>query len=273
MFAKSSLSSTAAVFMPGATGATVTESYMQQQYYTNNCEQMNSYGMGYGYNYDTYSQDAYGHGQQWVTNNWTKKPDVLNLDDFSDLSDSDDEAVANVAAVAKKVDTKVAPPEALVMECGSAEPAEEPSPCAISGKDAKDLEAESDAHETFGERTVSTSDISSASSEPEGEASEILENVYDLRFLLKCRTTSTEPPEVVYRAMAVEEPKKLKGGDDSGVEAYQSTQRIEGDPKEDAQIIIVEVGSFRKFLGSTTKALEECRLQRASEPQHQIHLE
>ena len=29
-----------------------------------------------------------------------------------DLSDSDDEAVANVAAVAKKVDTKVAPPEA-----------------------------------------------------------------------------------------------------------------------------------------------------------------
>lgn len=212
MFAKSSLSSTAAVFMPGATGATVTESYMQQQYYTNNCEQMNSYGMGYGYNYDTYSQDAYGHGQQWVTNNWTKKPDVLNLDDFSDLSDSDDEAVANVAvaAVAKKVDTKVAPPEALVMECGSAEPAEEPSPCAISGKDAKDLEAESDTHETFGERTVSTSDISSASSEPEGEASEILENVYDLRFLLKCRTTSTEPPEVVYRAMAVEEPKSSK---------------------------------------------------------------
>lgn len=22
-------------------------------------------------------QDAYGHGQQWVTNNWTKKPDVF----------------------------------------------------------------------------------------------------------------------------------------------------------------------------------------------------
>lgn len=209
MFAKSSnLSSTAAVFMPQGT---TTTGYMQQQYYTNNCE-MNSYGMGsysYGYN-NSYSQ-SWNSAQNWTSGHdvYAKKSDVLNLDDFSDLSDSDNESVASTPLMkTSTVKKEVAAPEALVVETEPNEPAEEPSPCATDTKSLatlKDLEAEPAS--AFGtERTLSTGEISSASSEPEGEMSVTATGgpVYDLAFLLKCRMP-TEAPAMWYRTMEVEE--------------------------------------------------------------------
>lgn len=205
MFAKSSnLSSNAAVFMPQGT----TTGYMQQQYYTNNCD-MNSYGMGsYSYGYDN------SYSQSWTSQNWTgasghgvyaKKTDVLNLDDFSDLSDSDTESVTSTPLMkTSTVKKEVAAPEALVMEIEPNEPAEEPSPCATDSKSPvtlKDLEAETQS--AFGTRTLSS--LSSASSEPEGEMSVTLGGpCYDLAFLLKCRMP-TEAPAMWYRTMEVPE--------------------------------------------------------------------
>lgn len=199
MFAKSSnLSSTAAVFMPQGT---TTTGYMQQQYYTNNCE-MNSYGMGsyiYGYN-NSFSQ-SWNSAQNWTSGHdvYAKKSDVLNLDDFSDLSDSDNESVASTPLMkTSTVKKEVAAPEALVVETEPNEPAEEPSPCATDTKSLatlKDLEAEPAS--AFGtERTLSTGEISSASSEPEGEMSVTATGgpVYDLA--PGCPTKQQVPPEV-----------------------------------------------------------------------------
>ncbi|CAJ1363573.1 unnamed protein product [Effrenium voratum] len=215
MFAKSSaLSSSAPVFAPQAS--------LESQEYQNTC---------YGYGEQFYQNNGYGNGEYYQVNcygaqvqanmspyymiggngytntnsgSFTStycKESALNLDDFSDLSDSDSDDDA------PKVSAKLIISEVTELP-ESVEPAEEPSPCATSGLTQSNFEDE----------TVSVVSLSSASSEPEGEEVDTADKfsdemdsdtVYDIRRLLTFREAlQHQEPLKLYRTMAVkqEEP-------------------------------------------------------------------
>ncbi|CAK9071745.1 unnamed protein product, partial [Durusdinium trenchii] len=195
MFANSStLSSTAAVFQPQGVAA------MEYQYYG---QQMNSYDMGsYHYGYDhTYCSNHYSNGGFHLP----QKQEVLNLDDFSDLSDSDEESAP--IKVAKDIAADIAEVSEIHDE-QLPEPAEEPSPlpCAMRTFNFKETSEAETPKESETETPETLSSASSASSEPENE--EEASPVYSVRLLLNLRAPlSTEEPLVLYRTEPVPEEK------------------------------------------------------------------
>ncbi|CAE7244432.1 unnamed protein product [Symbiodinium natans] len=242
MFANpSTLSSFAPEFQPNGPAPA---QFMQNQYYSSSAtyqypgqEQMQQGGMSSyyanaGYSYDCYQNGAYGNAAytgnsysqgQYGTGhyangnygNYSKntcngrarnpRAAAINLDDFSDLSDSDSDA----EIVAKPMSEKKVP---AALETSSdaessedAEPAEEPSPSAAD--EAVDL-----LKDTTSEAAHS---ISSASSEPEeeelGPLSEDADTdpstVFSLKQMLIWRETmlkSKEEPVILYRTQIFE---------------------------------------------------------------------
>ena len=137
----------------------------QTRFYGNAVGAGNNQGQGYGnsmYNHGVHPKGAYN------TRMRNPRAAAINLDDFSDLSDSDSDAeiAAKPSELTIVKGKKV--PDALVgrfsdAEAEDAEPAEEPSPCAADK--AADLSKEKD-EDVSSEVELS---ISSACSEPEAE--------------------------------------------------------------------------------------------------------
>ncbi|CAE7768326.1 PKAR [Symbiodinium sp. CCMP2456] len=252
----STLSSFAAEFQPS--GASPAHS-MQNQYYSSSAtycqyqgqEQMQQGAMtgyyantAYGYDCyqdvaysnaayggDAYNQGYYGGGQYTNSNfghcaksAYNGRPRhpraaAINLDDFSDISDSDSDAEipAKIAAAKeKKVPDALETSSEAISE--DAEPAEEPSPCAadeaaglLEGKTSTPSSCEEDASS---EAELS---VSSGSCEPEEEelgpmiSEEVAsdpETVFSLKQMLKWRGAvlkSEEEPLILYRTQIVEE--------------------------------------------------------------------
>lgn len=173
---------------------------MEYQYYG---QQMNSYDMGsYHYGYDhTYCSNHYSNGGFHLP----QKQEVLNLDDFSDLSDSDEESAP--IKVAKDIAADIAEVSEIHDE-QLPEPAEEPSPlpCAMRTFNFKETSEAETPKESETETPETLSSASSASSEPENE--EEASPVYSVRLLLNLRAPlSTEEPLVLYRTEPVPEEK------------------------------------------------------------------
>mmetsp|Transcript_61867 Transcript_61867/g.109901 ORF Transcript_61867/g.109901 Transcript_61867/m.109901 type:complete len:700 (-) Transcript_61867:87-2186(-) len=140
------------------------QAYNDQSYYS---------GCGYEYSQDQYSQSQYGSqwGSSWQTKSQRQKATArLNLDDFSDVSDSDSESDAEEMIPAAKTKAKEdveLPPGFAPESTESAEPFAEPSPCQRSSKEDTD-----DDDKTSGVEDEEK-ELSSAASEPEAEIDEI----------------------------------------------------------------------------------------------------
>mmetsp|Transcript_51692 Transcript_51692/g.121220 ORF Transcript_51692/g.121220 Transcript_51692/m.121220 type:complete len:676 (-) Transcript_51692:192-2219(-) len=227
MFANpSTLSSFAQEFQPS--GAAPVQS-MQNPYYSSSgtycqyrgLEQMQQGTMGgyytnAGYGYDCYQNGAYqgyyGNGQYANTyskstyNSGPRNPRAaaINLDDFSDISDSDSDAdiPSKVTSPQKKVSDAL---ETSSDTSEDAEPAEEPSPCAADEAPGLLEDAASEAEHS----------LSSTSSEPEAEELGPMisedsdpETVFSLKQMLKWRDAvlkSEEEPLILYRTQIFEE--------------------------------------------------------------------
>jgi len=177
---------------------------------------MGGYYTNAGYGYDCYQNGAYqgyyGNGQYANTyskstyNSGPRNPRAaaINLDDFSDISDSDSDAdiPSKVTSPQKKV------PDALETSSDTsedAEPAEEPSPCAADEAPGLLEDAASEAEHS----------LSSTSSEPEAEELGPMisedsdpETVFSLKQMLMWREAVSkleEKPLILYRTQIVEE--------------------------------------------------------------------
>ncbi|CAE7827526.1 unnamed protein product [Symbiodinium sp. CCMP2456] len=267
MFANpSTLSSFAQEFQPS--GAAPVQS-MQNPYYSSSGtygqyrgqEQMQQGAMGSyytntGYGYDCYqnvayrsaaftgdgyNQGYYGNGQYTNTNlghyskstynreNRNPRAAAINLDDFSDISDSDSDAdiPSKIPAPDKKV------PDALETSSDAsedAEPAEEPSPCAADEASGLLEDATSDTEPS----------LSSTSSEPEAEELGMSEaepeTVFSLKQMLMWRDAvlKSEKPLILYRTQVVEEKTPL-------VEPVPVTKTPKGKAKAKAQAAQAQV--------------------------------
>jgi len=192
----------------------------QDAAYSNAAYSGDAYNRGY-YGDSQYTNSNFGHYGKSACNSRPRFPRAaaINLDDFSDISDSDSDAEIPVKIAATK-EKKV--PDALETSSEAisedAEPAEEPSPCAadeaaglLEGKASTPSSCEEDASS---EAELS---VSSGSCEPEEEelgpmiSEDVVpdpETVFSLKQMLKWRDAvlkSEEEPLILYRTQIFEE--------------------------------------------------------------------